>query len=81
MQHARATRLTNQSVFSLSSPMCRRNKGQSQLGTPQRRSHRAERTPGLVTPVESEVDFRNILMDIGRISTASIRIHAFHLDC
>jgi hypothetical protein len=37
----------------------------------------AERTPGLVTPVESEVDFFNI----GRISTASIRIHAFHLDC
>jgi hypothetical protein len=41
----------------------------------------AERTPGLVTPVESEVDFFNMLMDIGRISTASIRIHAFHLDC
>ena len=40
VQHARATRLTNQSVFSLSSPMCRQNKGQSQLGTPQRRSHR-----------------------------------------
>ena len=33
---------TNQSVFSLSSPTCGRNKGRSQIGAPHRRSHRRE---------------------------------------